>query len=120
MSELQDAVNEQTEKQARELAAKIKENAIASFGNKKYSKGWSYDELFGFPNTYVVFNAAQPTLTQLLENGHIVANQYGEYGFWPGKRHIGPAADDLADEYEKKIVGSIEKYLDSIDSIDDL
>jgi hypothetical protein len=57
-----------------------------------YARGWAYKKDKG---DVVVYNKTDWQLTHLLEHGHAVANQYGEYGtkFNGQKVHIAPAEE---------------------------
>lgn len=64
-----------------------------------YKKGWAVRTKrlrHGFEG--VIYNKTYPGLTHLLNNGHIVKNQYGTYGRKDGDNHITNARDRV-DEY---------------------
>lgn len=65
----------------------------------EYKKGWSVRTKrlkYGFDG--VIYNKTHPRLTHLLNNGHIVRNQFGTYGREEGDNHI-MNARDRAEEY---------------------
>lgn len=65
----------------------------------EYKKGWSVRTKrlkYGFDG--VIYNKTHPRLTHLLNNGHIVRNQFGTYGREEGDNHI-TNARDRAEEY---------------------
>lgn len=64
-----------------------------------YKKGWSVRTKrlkYGFDG--VIYNKTHPGLTHLLNNGHVIANQYGAYGRKEGDNHI-TEAHDIAEDY---------------------
>lgn len=65
----------------------------------EYKKGWSVRTKrlkYGFDG--VIYNKTHPRLTHLLNNGHIIRNQYGTYDRKDGDNHI-TNARDKAEEY---------------------
>jgi hypothetical protein len=57
-----------------------------------YAKSWGYRKErmpFGY-TSYVIHNRKHYQLTHLLENGHLVKNQYGSYGRTKAIPHIKP------------------------------
>ena len=65
----------------------------------EHKKGWSVRTKrlkYGFDG--VIYNKTHPRLTHLLNNGHIVRNQFGTYGREEGDNHI-TNARDRAEEY---------------------
>ena len=83
----------------------------ASPGGGEYRQGWKIKTTkvrSGFAG--VVYNAAKPGLTHLLENSHIIKNQYGEYERtnpdrgYGGKKHIEPAARAAEAFVEREIM----------------
>ena len=65
----------------------------------EYKKGWSVRTKrlkYGFDG--VIYNKTHPRLTHLLNNGHIVRNQFGTYEREEGDNHI-TNARDRAEEY---------------------
>lgn len=75
----------------------------------EYAKGWAVKKKAS--DTYIVYNKTAPGLTHLLENGHAVANQYGNYGHPNGRvkgiKHIEPAAEEGAAE----LIAEVERRL---------
>lgn len=68
-------------------------------GSKHYKDGWTVRTKrlkFGFEG--VIYNKLKPGLTHILNNGHIIKNQYGEYRRMDGDNHI-TKAHDIAEEY---------------------
>lgn len=78
--------------------------------NGEYKSGWKVrNKRSGHVIETVVYNAANPGLTHLLEKSHVIKNQFGSYGrTGPGHgqvEHIGPAQREaeefLLDELKK-------------------
>ena len=77
-------------------------------GKGKYAKGWKMKKKKdGLSVSYIVYNANNPGLTHTLEHGHIVKNQYGTYGRSEAKVHIAPAANEGAQDFERKVKGKL-------------
>ena len=74
-------------------------NSPVGKSTKHYKDGWAVRTKrlrHGFEG--VIYNKTHPGLTHLLNNGHIVKNQYGTYDRKEGDNHI-TNARDRADEY---------------------
>lgn len=93
---LRDYVDEVDESLKRDLrhagevaAIEVSKGAKSRFGGTgKYASGWDYSfSARGGVLTAVVHNTSQPSLTHLLEKGHM--NRDG--GWTPGHEHIEPA-----------------------------
>lgn len=65
-----------------------------------YAKGWTVSVQKG---AYVVHNATDYRLTHLLENGHVIENQYGVYDRTKAQKHIKPAEVWANREFQQKI-----------------
>ena len=65
-----------------------------------YAKDWAVktEKGFGKSKIYIVHNRKHYMLTHLLENGHIVRNQYGTYGRVDGDGHIKDAEQNGINE----------------------
>lgn len=75
----------------------------ASSPGQEYASGWNARTVYeGMLITSQVYNGRFPGLTHLLENSHVIKNQFGEYGRTSrGKGqvvHIAPAQEE-AEEY---------------------
>lgn len=92
-----------------ECAELIRKNSKNGFGadysTGEYSTGWTWKVEQDSSGLYVtVFNDTQPSLTHLLEFGHIVANQTGTHGRWyPPKKHIEPAYKRVKKKYYQSL-----------------
>lgn len=105
--EVQDAANRAIEKVARECAKRLKMTSPKKSGS--YAKGWSVKrtDAHGSIASLVVYNRTDYQLTHLLENGHVVRNKKGTYGYAPPKRHIKPVEEwgnsELPNEIERQL-----------------
>lgn len=79
-------------------------------GGGKYARGWKVKPSPGLLHGTIVYNT-QYQLTHLLENGHVIANQYGTYGRVSGQKHIEPAEKAGMMQYELQIRAAISRGL---------
>lgn len=92
----------------------LRNEATAKFGSRKnlhrYAKGWRVvsepDRLYV---SYEIYNASQPTLTHLLENGHEMRGWAEGLPRFPGRPHIDPVAEELAEEFYKEVQDAIQR-----------
>lgn len=119
MSKLHRVLNNSLSKQANNLAADIKHSANKQFdGTGNYAKGWTVKKNSDL--SYTVYNRTQPTLTHLLENGHLLVKSDKVVGYVKGKKHIAPSVVKLSKSIDKPIVNEINKYINGLKSIDDM
>lgn len=85
---------------AKETAKKLQDTSPKKTG--RYARGWTVQSDFD-SKTYTVYNAAKPSLTHLLENGHLRRNQFGTYGRVDGIPHIKPAEEWANAEVLKRL-----------------
>ena len=101
MEQILDSIKDQIDKVSEEDCKKAAQNtkkklvAYSPKGPNGYSKGWAYKRLDG---GYTVYNKSKPGLTHLLNNGHLVKNQYGSYGRVNGDNHMGRAEQEAIQE----------------------
>jgi len=105
--QVRDVANEAFRKVSRETVRKLKATSPKDDG--RYASGWKVEQgkAHGDIISVTVYNAKMPGLTQLLEKGHIVRNQYGEYGRVAGRSHIKPVEEEETEE----LVSQIERNL---------
>lgn len=74
-----------------------------------YAKDWAVKTERGAGGSaiYIVHNRKHYQLTHLLENGHIIRNQYGTYGRAPAHPHIKEAEQNAIN----KIISNLERGL---------
>ena len=97
---LDDAVNIEMHAVAKEAAEKLKATSPRKTG--EYAQGWTVKNDFD-NKTYTVYNKAKPSLTHLLENGHLEKNQFGVYGRTEAKKHIKPVEEWAIEETVERI-----------------
>ena len=80
-------------------------------GKKRYASGWrDQKEYIGaFITKHTLHNVNEPTLTHLLEDGHLVKNQFGTYGRARAIPHIKVTEDDTVNYFVKNVVRKLEK-----------
>lgn len=74
-----------------------------------YARDWAVktERGAGGSAVFIVHNKKHYQLTHLLENGHIIRNQYGEYGRAPAHPHIKQAEQNAI----KSIIATLEAKL---------
>lgn len=101
--EVQQAAEEGIDESSKAAAKRLKANSPKRKG--EYAKGWTVKKEGKL--TRIVHNKTHYQLTHLLENGHVIKNQYGEYGRVNGEKHIEPvekwAADDVVERINRKL-----------------
>ena len=102
MEDVEKGTDEAAEATAKVAVARLKKTSPKGKSRKHYRTGWKVKR--NRRMMYTVHNAKKPGLTHLLNNGHVKANQYGEYGRVQGDNHIGEAADWSADIFVKGVV----------------
>ena len=89
------------ERVAKEAKVKLQNDSRSKFkGRGDYAKGWRVKKE---GRTITVHNATEYRLTHLLENGHVIRNQYGTYGRTRATPHIKPVEQWAQQEVEKTI-----------------
>lgn len=113
--ELDDIVNVTMREVAKETAKKLKETSPKSAGGGEYADGWTVKNEAA-DKTYIVYNKDKPSLTHLLENGHLIRNQYGTWtrkgggNTVEGRKHIKPAEEWANAE----VIARITKRLENV------
>lgn len=80
-------------------------------GKRRYASGWRYEKEYvgALIVKHTLHNVNEPTLTHLLENGHVVKNQFGTYGRVRAIPHIEVTENDTADYFERNVIKELEK-----------
>lgn len=93
-SEMKKETDKILKKKAKKLANKISEDSPERTG--KYKKGWksSRNQLNELDTNYTVYQSKKPSLTHLLENGHIGIDGKRVNG----EKHINDNADMIIEE----------------------
>ena len=106
--EVRKATASSIDKVAKETAQKLKNTSPKRSGAnhiRKYAEGWAVKRErtnTGIPDVFV-YNRTNPSLTWLLENGHVIKNGKGEYGRTNGIKHMAPAEEWAASELPLEI-----------------
>lgn len=99
MDDVEETASKVINQVAKEAAQKLKDASPKKTG--KYADGWKVKK--GKKLDAVVYNATRPELTHLLENDHVVRNQYGTYDPYKGHPHIAPVREWAEEEVVKRI-----------------
>lgn len=93
--------NDIIENTCKELSQDIKQEAQQMFGNGEYANNWIFKivKKKNKKDEGVVYNKDTYRLSHLLENGHIIKNQYGTYGRTQPKPHIKPQFDKIKGKF---------------------
>ena len=110
--EVREAVDDTTKQEGYKAVSRVK-RAIDSAGIKgnKYKKSITSKSESGRLYNTVIIHARSPhyRLTHLLENGHVVRNQYGTYGRTKARPHWEVAEKETEKAYTDSIVSAVEK-----------
>lgn len=92
-----------TQRVAKETAQQLKGSSPKESGG--YAPGWRVQNtgVVGSGSSYTVYNSAKPGLTHLLEKGHVLMNQYGNYGRVGARVHIKPMEQAGIQSYIAKL-----------------
>lgn len=80
----------------------------APVGGTKYNSGWKVKKE---KDGAILYQAAQPGLTHLLENGHDIIHNGVKVGEARAIPHIKPAEEMAAEYFEQSIIEEIERRL---------
>lgn len=102
-------VEEEVEKASSGVASalvnKLKKHSPTGRGMKHYKDGWKKKKVG--KRGAVVYNANKPGLTHLLNNGHVVKNQYGDYDRKEGDNHITEQSEWAGEEFVKRVTKAL-------------
>lgn len=105
--QLSDAVEKVTNEIATETVKELRSNSPKAPGGGAYARSWRQKKA---GKGRIVYNAKHYRLTHLLENGHIIANQYGSTnGRVEAKPHIKPVEEKMSEKYVKEITKEISR-----------
>lgn len=96
----QKGVSKAVTKVAKDSATKLKSSSPKRTG--KYARGWSVKK--DGDKSATVYNKTAPSLTHLLENGHVIRNKKGTYGRAPAHKHIAPVEQWAITEFENELM----------------
>ena len=97
---VQEVVEDAAKESAKECVQKLKATSPKRPGGGSYARSWTSKKL---AKGWVVYTK-EYQLTHLLENGHVSANQYGEYGVrFNGIKHIAPVEEEGIEGFELRI-----------------
>ena len=108
--EVKRATNNSIDVVAKQVVSKLKSKTWKKKVGRNYSAGWRLKRERGSNgiNDVIVYNATNPQLTHLLENGHDVVNAKGKVGRAPAYPHIGPAEEWASNELPLEIKKELE------------
>lgn len=110
--EVMDQIKEITKDTAKDLVTETKSRAPGPGPRRwKYRNAITYSITKDTPNDFIAtwhVKAPEHRLTHLLENPHVMKNQYGVFGQYPGRRFIRESLEIVAPNYERKIGKAIE------------
>lgn len=80
-------------------------------GKGRYASGWRDEKEYvgGSITKHTLHNVNEPTLTHLLENGHVVKNQFGTYDRARAIPHIEVTEKDTVNYFERNVIKELEK-----------
>jgi hypothetical protein len=102
--EVKETVKKETQAVAKESAQMLRGSSPAKSG--RYARGWTTKQQ---GTASIVHNKTDYQLTHLLENGHAIVNQYGNYGRVEGITHIAPVEQWGIRELEARIRRDLQK-----------
>ena len=97
------AMERALQKVPKRAAAKLRDVSPKNKGD--YAKGWKTAKT---ANGVTVYNATEPALTHRLNNGHIVKNQYGQWGRVAGDKHINKVEEEFIDEFLNEVLNNLD------------
>lgn len=100
--EVKEITKESVDKVAKQAVAKLKE--ISPKRSGQYAKSWAIKKDKG---KTIVYNKKH-RLTMLLENGHLIKNQFGTYGRTSAFKHIKPVEEWSQETLKKEIEKALE------------
>lgn len=113
LAKILDEYMEEVEKTSSKDMRKVANDTVKDLKNSSpkgpngYANGWTVKTEKGAmgSSTFTVHNSRFPGLTHLLENSHVIRNQYGDFGRSVPQKHIAPA--------EQKAIAKLIESLES-------
>lgn len=106
-SAVNEAVPVAAEKSGKDGAKRVRKNAAATFGGKRYKRSWGCKSGRSGQLSYAEIGSTMPGLPHLLEKGHATLGG----GRVPGRPHIAPAAEETFEQFERELSEEIERVL---------
>lgn len=104
--DINEAMDAALRKVPKRAAAKLKDVSPKDHGD--YAKGWKTTKT---ADGVIVHNVSEPAQTHRLNNGHVIKNQYGQYGRYPGDNHIGKVEQEYTEEFLNEVIAEVNKNL---------
>ena len=105
VEKVDETTDEIMEKNAKLTVDELKRTSPKSKGHRKYANSWAVTKQ---DHLFIVHNKKHYRLTHLLENGHVIRNQYGTYDRWnPKSKHIEPAEENA----QARVIKDLESKL---------
>lgn len=98
--EVREAAKKDIEQVAKSTAKSLRQTSPKSPGGGEYARSWTATRQ---DNGWIVHNKRHYRLTHLLENGHVIRNQYGTWGRAQAEPHIKDAEEQAIEELVRKI-----------------
>lgn len=100
------AIDNSLKTTGKQAKARLKEVSPKDHGD--YSEGWTYTRTD--KKGITVHNSKYPGLTHLLNNGHVIVNQYGRQpGRVNGDNHIKNVETEFNERFEEEIMKELNK-----------
>lgn len=104
VEKLDETTDECMQETAKETVQDLKDTSPKSKNGGDYARDWAVKK---DKHRFIVHNRRHYRLTHLLNNGHVIANQYGRYGRVSGDNHIGKAEERAS----RKLIERLEQKL---------
>lgn len=104
--EIAESADEAVQKVTKAGVKAMRQESAAAFpgGDGTYAKGWTSKTDKGRLRSESLIYNRTPGLPHLLEHGHVSRNGTGRtFGTVPGREHIAPVAEKIAEDFEKEI-----------------
>lgn len=111
IEEVSDEASEFGLKLIKKRSPRDKNRKSSRVGKGRYASGWRDEKEYvgGSITKHTLHNVNEPTLTHLLEDGHVVKNQFGTYGRARAIPHIKVTEEDTVNYFERNVIRKLEK-----------